>query len=81
MQNQLKQQYKCLIMAKLKDSIKKSFYQNVKPIIDKVETNPYLSSTVHRLSGGIPGAVYGAIKSYLYRPDFDARNEKTQDEA
>ena len=81
MQNQLKQQYKCLIMEKLKDSIKKSFYQNVKPLIDKVETNPYLSSTVHGLSGGIPGAVYGAINSYLYRPDFDARNAKTQDEA
>jgi len=62
-------------------NVKEYYFQNVKPIIDKIETNPYLSSIAHGLSSGIPGVAYGAINSYFYKPDFDARKAKTQDEA
>ena len=50
---------------KLKEDLKEVFYQYVKPNIDKVLTNPK--------AVGVP--------AYFYKPDFDARKAKTQDEA
>jgi hypothetical protein len=60
-------------MPTIKESAKKIYYQNVKPNIDKVMTNPVTAG----LTGGVPGAVY----SYFHKPDFDASKAKTQDEA
>lgn len=60
-------------MTTLKESAKKIYYQNVKPNIDKVMTNP--------VSAGLIGGIPGVVGSYFYRPDFDARKAKTQDEA
>lgn len=58
---------------KLKNSAKEVYYQNVKPNIDKAMTNPFTAGLI----GGVPGV----IGSYFYKPDFDARKAKTQDEA
>lgn len=60
-------------MPNLLQKGKSIFYQNVKPTIDKMLTNP----TAMGLVAGVPGLV----TSYLYKPDFDARQYKTQDEA
>ena len=58
----------------MKKYIKKFYYQNVKPNIDKVMSNP-----VNFILSGNP--ILGAVGSYFYRPDFDARKAKTKDEA
>lgn len=50
----------------IKDTGKKTYYQYVKPNIDKMRTDPIL--------GGI-------ISSRFYRPDFDARDSKSFPEA
>ena len=57
----------------MKKHVKKFYYQNVKPNIDKVMSNP----VNFILTGNIPGV----IASHFYRPDFDARKAKTKDEA
>ena len=64
----------------MKKYVKKFYYQNVKPNIDKVMSNPGYFIPTGNILLDTP-RILGAVGSYFYRPDFDARKAKTKDEA